>query len=218
MRDARRVPLHAGAACAPDRGAHVPTSRDVAVGAPADRIFAMQYRCVRPAIRHDGSCFAVAGLVLNLSMSCSRKFLIFIIAVIIVVDLLPMTREKLAWRWALTQNSSDAYLAYLGKHPDGKHVDAAKQGIEARRPIEARSAEITEDMVMSATARTPKKIAANRIELAAKQDDFFWKRTLSDNSVSSYNAYLERFPNGKHVEEARQKLATPGLPTDDTNH
>lgn len=151
-------------------------------------------------------------------MSWSRKFLIFIIAVIIVVDLLPMTREKLAWRWALTQNSSDAYLTYIGKHPDGKHIEEAKRCIEIRRPIEARSAQLTEAVAMSVTSRTAKNIAANKAELATKQDDFFWKRTVSDNSVASFNAYLQRFPTGKHVEEARQKLATPGLPTDDTNH
>src|SRR6185295_3359703 len=33
-----------------------------------------------------------------------------------------------------------------------------------------------------------------------------WKATLSDNSVESFNNYIEKYPNGKFVDKAQFKL------------
>jgi len=149
-------------------------------------------------------------------MSRSRKILLVIIALAVLADFLPVTRDELAWWWASSQKHSDDYLNYLSDWPNGRHVAEARIASFQRLRAETKRAAIRQayTMVSMASATNAATVAARRLEKATKLDNFFWKKATDGNTVASYNNYLEQFPQGRHAAEARQKMAAPGLPAE----
>ena len=43
-------------------------------------------------------------------------------------------------------------------------------------------------------------------EKKARNERFFWKQVTVENTAASYQNYLERFPEGEFVAEARRKI------------
>ncbi len=148
-------------------------------------------------------------------MSCSRKIVLALLALILAATLLPFTRERVDWTWTNAERHSDSYLNYLGRWPDGSHAELARIGLAMSRRHEETKAEEAqaERLYAMAPHNTAKSKAESKLERQSKQDEFFWRRAKGANTVADYNLYLEHFPNGKHAEEARQMLATPGLPS-----
>ena len=146
-------------------------------------------------------------------MSCSRKIVLLLLALILVAVLLPATRERIDWTWANAERHSDSYLNYLGRWPNGSHVEMAKVDLAKTRSHDETKAEMVQvEKLYAMSSRTNSKTRAEgKVDRALKQDDFFWRRAIGANTVSDYNLYLERFPNGKHAVEARQRVVTPGL-------
>jgi hypothetical protein len=54
-------------------------------------------------------------------MTRSRKVLLVIIALAVLADFLPVTREEFSWWWAQSHNHSADYLRYLSDWPAGRH-------------------------------------------------------------------------------------------------
>jgi hypothetical protein len=152
-------------------------------------------------------------------MSRSRKILLVFIALAVLADFLPVTRDELSWWWVRSQNHADNYLDYLSDRPNGRHAAEARLAYDQRSWAETKRRQIRQAYTM-ATMATPTNagtVADHRRELALKRDTFLWKQTTNGNTIASYNNYLQQYPEGLHAAEARQKRAVPGLPAGDAN-
>lgn len=90
--------------------------------------------------------------------------------------------DRAAWREAERLGSVQAYARYLEVHPRGQFARQAQDRIEAAAAAEA--------------------AAQNR----AAQDRADWRRAQRDNTVQSYERYLDRNPRGEFANVARQRL------------
>ncbi len=45
-----------------------------------------------------------------------------------------------------------------------------------------------------------------QLEILKKEDDRAWKEAVSKNTIEAYQNYLNKFPEGRHVSEARSKI------------
>ena len=148
-------------------------------------------------------------------MSRSRKVLLVLIALVVLADFLPVTREQFSWWWTRAQNQSDDYLNYLGAWPEGRHVAKARLAYDQRRWAETKRAQIQQAYMMAAMASHPDAAAAaaKTRERALRQDNFLWKETTTEGTLNSYQDYLQLFPYGTHAAEAQRKIASFGPST-----
>jgi hypothetical protein len=145
-------------------------------------------------------------------MTRSRKLLLVIIALAVLADFLPVTREEFSWWWAEMHDHSTNYQKYISVWPNGRHVAQARILIEERERSEATRAQIRQ-----ATQTKFETDTAYRREQRARKDNFFWKQASTANTVESYNDYLREFPQGKYSAQARQNLQALGKPPGDAN-
>jgi hypothetical protein len=150
-------------------------------------------------------------------MTQSRKLLLVIIALVLLADFLPVTREELSWWWAKSHNHSANYLQYLSRWRNGRHAAEAMVLLDERQRAEMKRAQIRQAyMAASQTKSNTDADAAYRHEQRLRRDNFFWKQACTANTVDGYNDYLREFPQGNHSAEAHQKiqaLSQPGIET-----
>ncbi len=72
-------------------------------------------------------------------------------------------------------------------------------------PTSYLDAEQVERLADQAAEREAVEEAQRRV--AARADDEFWERTGADGDIEGLRAYLERFPDGRHAEEAADRVA-----------
>jgi len=93
-----------------------------------------------------------------------------------------------AYQQSVIVNTPQAYSTYLNLYPQGRHVGEAR-------------GKLTElDAVLAAKQKSES-------EETARKDDQAFALAARDNSKQSYSTYLISFPNGRHSEEARDKIA-----------
>ena len=95
-------------------------------------------------------------------------------------------KEQLSWAAAETNNSIEAYEAYLATYSDGANASTARDRIAA----------LTQQAILA----------------AGQADEQAWKEAGNAGNVAAYRDYLESFPNGNHADSARarlEKLLTP---------
>src|SRR5208282_5280108 len=73
-------------------------------------------------------------------MTRSRMVLLVIIALALLADFLPVTREELSWWLAKSHDHVSDYLAYLSDWPRGRHVAQARNLIPERQWAENKRA------------------------------------------------------------------------------
>ena len=150
-------------------------------------------------------------LVRKPAMNRSRKLLLAIVALVVLADFLPVTREEFSWWWAQSHNHSANYLQYQSDWPKGRHVVEAKLcGLERQR------AEATMVGIRQAPMTNFEVETAYRRELALRRDNFSWRRATNLDTLASYNNYLSQFPAGLHAGAARQKIQSLGQPATET--
>lgn len=91
--------------------------------------------------------------------------------------------EEAAWRIASEIGTLAAFRSYLENHPKGRHAPTARALI---------------DEVEKALARA---------DPAARNDDDLWTVAESGEATVGYRAYLEAFPDGRHADTARTRIA-----------
>ena len=96
--------------------------------------------------------------------------------------------DDTAYNFAEMANTPQAYTIYLGKYPNGRHVDEANTKLSA---IDADAAA---------------KLKAEADASAARDDQAFEIARKSDTQ-QAYNTYLMSYLNGRHSDEAKNRIA-----------
>ncbi len=96
--------------------------------------------------------------------------------------------EEAAWRIASEIGTLAAFRSYLENHPQGRHALTARALI---------------DEVEKALARA---------DPAAQDDDGLWNVAETGEATVGYRAYLEAFPDGRHADTARTRIANAPEP------
>ena len=139
----------------------------------------------------------------------------------------PMGADEAAWVAALEKDTLQGYRDYLEAFPDGRFADKAQEQINGfddaawETAQEADSIRAYEDYleawpeglhVDEANARIAEIKAAEdarqRAEREAREAERrAWETASREDSVASYETYLEGFPAGPNVEAARARIA-----------
>jgi hypothetical protein len=149
-------------------------------------------------------------------MTRSRKVLLLIIALAVLADFLPVTRDEFSWWWAQSRDHAADYLGYLSDWPKGRHVAEARVFCEQRQWAETKRAQIRE--AYAAVSHTNSDTdAAYRLQRRTQRENFLWQQATNVNTVAIYNDYLRQFPQGLHAAEGRQKIEALGRPAPAAN-
>jgi len=149
-------------------------------------------------------------------MNRSRKLLLVIVALVVLADFLPVTREEFSWWWAQSHDHSADYLHYLSDWPKGRHVAAARTLFEERQRAELKRTQIRQAYLAASQVKSSSD-ADSRREQRLRRDSFFWKQATTVNTIESYNDYLREFPQGGYSAQARQKIQALSPPATQPN-
>jgi len=96
--------------------------------------------------------------------------------------------DESAWGVASRAENIEAYRKYLSDFPTGRHASEARGRINAVQEEEQRRQQEAE------------------WRRAEAQDDDAFRRAKQENTQSAYRAYLNSYPSGRHVSEARERI------------
>ena len=124
------------------------------------------------------------------------------------------TKDDRAFEQALELNSKIAFSNYLVSYPDGRHVDEARSKIEAIDNEEKENeAEALAKREIESEAERQRRLAADaaakqksEADEKARQDDSAYQQAVMVNTTQSFSTYLSLYPEGRHAEEANEKL------------
>jgi len=89
--------------------------------------------------------------------------------------------EELFWEKSIVMDSKESYEKYIAAYPGGKFIGEAKKRMEILVTKEKR-------------------------EIRKKEEESFWNACLDINTVSDFQDYLNRYPDGDHTEDAGMKI------------
>lgn len=95
--------------------------------------------------------------------------------------------EEVVWQMAIDENKLDGYKGYLEKYPEGVHASEAAEKLKTL------------------------KEEARVMELA--KDEATWINAEQVNTIDEYKKYLGTYPEGRHAQEAKDKLKAMGEDT-----
>jgi hypothetical protein len=111
--------------------------------------------------------------------------IIILLAIAYVMkDKIFVDEDKLAWELALKKDTISEYEIYKRLHPDGAYLSIATDSIYYKE------------------YRQQEKIENDRLEAENNE----WSKAISKNTITSYNAYLEKYANGLHSQKANDKI------------
>jgi hypothetical protein len=140
---------------------------------------------------------------------------IFVIAA--VVYFTPGSRDELAWRWAQAQDQTGDYNRYLTDWPAGRHVNEAKTLYNQRKWAADKRRLIREAVKdVSRTNASGAGADAYKREQRLRREMFCWKQATIANTLDGYNAYLDQYPAGQYVAQARLQIASLNNPSNPT--
>jgi len=123
-----------------------------------------------------------------------------------------VSADDLAFQQAEMIDTKQAFKTYLDRYPGGEKADEAKAKIsefEEQERLAAEKSRLAAQSRGEEEARLEKERQAERqrqAEAAARQDDETFRKALAANTAVSFTAYLQSYPLGRHVEEARAKI------------
>jgi hypothetical protein len=116
---------------------------------------------------------------------------------------LPAMRDELDWCWTESRDQAPDYMRYLADWPKGRHTVEARQRYEQRTWSDTKRAMINEALKKHAAAQSdPEAIK----EKKARKERFFWKQVTVENTLVSYQDYLQRYPAGEFADQARRRI------------
>jgi hypothetical protein len=131
--------------------------------------------------------------------------LLFIIVIAGAIAFLPATRDELSWWWADSHDHAADFVTYLMAWPNGRHAADARLKYKQRRWVETEQA-LIHQAYQEASHSSPEADAEYRKEKRLRQDAFFWKAAAKSDTLESYGDYLEQFPKGQFVRQARARI------------
>jgi outer membrane protein assembly factor BamD (BamD/ComL family) len=132
---------------------------------------------------------------------CVRAALLAILAcAVVTTGAMPVRAQTLqqqldeAVDWAKIESSKKTsdFEKYLKKYPKGKHVADAQKKLDALNAA-------------AANPPPPQPSATQQAEDAV-QDEFAWSQIEKSKKASDFQAYLTKYPKGRHVADAQKKL------------
>jgi hypothetical protein len=116
----------------------------------------------------------------------------------------PAAREAVHWHWAKARNSSAAWDAFIAEWGASTRLPQAIEFQDEARWNEVRNsgrAELFEQYVASA------RRTEHMVEARSRGDDLRWREASGRETVRSLQFYLDRYPEGRNAERARQRQA-----------
>jgi len=115
----------------------------------------------------------------------------------------PQAAELLFWETVKDSKSPDDFQAYLDKYPQGEYVALANNRLKSLGAV-ASAAPVQSDA-------TVRNLAQDKDEETAKAyEDAFWGSVKDSNVAEDVQAYLNKYPHGRYVAQAQQKLKSLG--------
>ena len=104
--------------------------------------------------------------------------------------------DDAAYEQAQRIDTAAAYAAYLSAYPTGQHTQEARAREAARREEQRQ-------------AREEQAARAEAARQAQAADDAAYEQAQRLDTAAAYGEYLAAYPQGRHVEEARERQARP---------
>lgn len=101
-------------------------------------------------------------------------------------------QEELIWEDVKKRNTIEAFQGYLQFYPKGAFVSEARLKISQLRRRKS-------------TSESEKK-APSKEKLEAKSEWSVWQDVQGRDTIAAYEGYLQLFPKGKYITEARAKI------------
>lgn len=120
----------------------------------------------------------------------NKKIIVGLIAVIILatavwsVTFFIVDEDTKWFNDTMQRNTVQDFEFYISRFPEGKYIDQARDSIYAKDSRDKRKKEQ---------------------ELKEKEKEA-WKKAVSDENVEGYQSYINNYPNGDYITEARQKI------------
>jgi len=138
-------------------------------------------------------------------------FVVFLISIFLVLASC-ISPEK-DWQLAQRDDSNNAYLEFLAKHPDSQFAEQARKRLDELKVIRAWERAEFKDTLVAYQAFVDKygdsEYAASARERARKiQRDEHWEEIDGDSGKAALTAFLETYPDAPQAPEARSRLAT----------
>jgi len=135
-------------------------------------------------------------------------FIVFFVSLILTSCASP---EK-DWRLAERDDSQNAYLEFLAKHPESELVEQARKRIDELKVIRAWERAEFKDSLVAYQAFIDKyddsEYAVTARERARViQRDERWERISANGGKTAVEAFLEEYPDAPQLTEARSMLA-----------
>lgn len=112
--------------------------------------------------------------------------------------------ERAAWRWSLMQDTPESYEWFYRNWASEAGQPEIAERIDDAVWARATRSNAYEDYVAYITAYSNGgRYIVGAVNAA---DDLLWARVDSIGTPDSYNVYLEKFPRGRHAEQARDNL------------
>jgi hypothetical protein len=158
----------------------------------------------------DKDCLCGGGLVKEVGMTGSRKVLLAVVALALLADFLPVTRDELSWWWAESHDHAGDYLSYLSDRPQGRHAAEARTLCVQRQWAETKRALIRQAYQETAATNSAAAAAYGKEKRERQQEFFCWKGASVSNTVESYRAFIRQYPHGQHAAQARRLIESLG--------
>jgi len=135
-------------------------------------------------------------------------FVVFITFLVLISCASP---EK-DWRLAERDDSQNAYLEFLAKHPDSQFVDDARRRINELKVINAWERAEFKDSLTAYQAFIDKYgdseyVATAHARIQEIQRDEYWEMIQTDGNKAAVEAFLVQYPDAPQATEARSMLA-----------
>ena len=127
----------------------------------------------------------------------------FVVVLMIVLAVIPTTREEIHWIWTSQKNSKQAYESFIKTWPSGRHTQEANRLLDGKGWSEAVSA----DSIRGFEAYLQTFPSGRHTEAArAGIETIRWREATEANTVLSLQGYMDTYPSGRFTDEATVKL------------
>lgn len=137
------------------------------------------------------------------------RFIVFFVSLI----LLSCASPEKDWQLAERDDSQNAYLEFLAKHPDSEFAEQARRRINELKVLHAWERAEFKDTLDAYEAFISKYddsefVADARERVREIQRDDHWERIQTNDDKTAIEAFLEEYPDAPQQEEARSILTT----------
>ncbi|MDR2451583.1 MAG: hypothetical protein LBE85_07420 [Candidatus Accumulibacter sp.] len=133
----------------------------------------------------------------------TAKIIGIAILILVGVDLLPATRDTLAWHFASSGDQARNYAEYLAAWPSGRHSAEARSRHDERSWADAQAGKTLESYRQYERTHPS---GAHLADARAQIEDLTWRQASDTGTVGSLQAYAETYPEGKFVTEAQSRI------------